>query len=191
MPLQDTLPGKYNVMAKMAFDLCGADAVAVMEDDDVYFSRYLETHAISLENSSWSHCSTSWTDGSGGGPARALGLEQTGHRRLHGCLAMSKMAFDEIGGWPDTKRMDFDLSILDLLNRRSRPGDPCLFGESQYYFRWASTGEPHGQAYSCGGGDEDWLRKAREVIDEKRGLFVPDSITIEPAMDAETKKIWR
>lgn len=192
LPRQPSLPAKYNLMARIALEKWNPDAFAVFEDDDVYFAYYITNHAAALTLSpyGWSHCSWAWTDGSGGGPSGALRPEPTGHARLHGGLAISRALFNRIGGWPNTRRMDFDLQMLARLRSISPPNDPCQFGPSQYYFRWASTAHPHSQAYCTGPSDEDWLTKAQAAIDFQQGTSICP-ITIAPQMDAETQSLYR
>lgn len=185
---QATLPAKYNVMADYAFRVFEADAIAVMEDDDVYYPGYLAAHAAALASSpdGWSHPSWVWTDGSGGPHGGELRRENTGHARLHGCLAISRACYDRIGGWPETPRMDFDLQLLARLRADSPPADPCDHSAAQYFFRWASTAAPHGQAHSTGPGDENWLAKCQQAIDATRGHVRPCPPPV-PAFDAETR----
>jgi glycosyltransferase involved in cell wall biosynthesis len=207
---QKTLPDKYNLMARLAFGSLGADAVAVMEDDDVYFPNYLANHGQAMfldgwdfcieedrwvnykENErtiGWSHPSWAWVDGSGGGSAGPLIREDTGHAKLHGCLAISRQVYERMGGWPETPRMDFDLQMLARLRKDSTVLDPCRRGPSQYYFRWASTHMPHGQSYSVGPGDEYWLSKAQAAIDTRLGPVNRGSVLLQPQLDDETVKL--
>lgn len=130
-----------------------------------------------------------WTDGSGGANGGHLRKEETGHSRLHGCLAISTGLFNKIGGWPETDRMDFDLQMLARLREESNPVDPCRFGVSQYFFRWASTHAPHGQAYCTGPEDNNWMKKCQEVINKQLGSVIPNTI-LRPAMDTETIKLY-
>ena len=190
-----SLPDKYNAMARYAIKCYNPDAFAVFEDDDVYFPDYLANHVKALQTESvrgfpclWSHCSWCWTDGSGGPNGGELRREDTGHGRLHGCLAFSRELFEQTGGWPTTRRMDFDLQMLALL-RVTSPADPCQFGPSQYFFRWASTGQPHGQAYCSGPDDEGWMQKAQTSINARLGPVRP-LLPLRPAMDAETARLY-
>jgi glycosyltransferase involved in cell wall biosynthesis len=192
VPRQPSLPAKYNLMAHLATERWNPDAFAVFEDDDVYLPDYLANHVKALTNMTvgWSHCSLVWTDGSGGGCSDgSLRQERTNHVHLHGCLAISREMFEQVGGWPETRRMDFDLQMLARLNAERPPSDPCQFGPSQYYFRWASTGMPHGQAYCSGPDDERWLEKAQAAIDADRGPVIADP-PLQPRMDAETAKLF-
>jgi len=186
-----SLPAKYNWMARYAIQCYNPDALAVFEDDDVYFGEFLANHVKALETTpgGWSHCSWCWTDGSGGPNGGALRREETGHARLHGCLAISREMFERVDGWPETKRMDFDLQMLGRLRGDSLPGDPCGFGPSQYFFRWATTGEPHGQGFCTGPEDEEWMSKAQAALNARQGA-VKRLGPLVPAMDAETHRLY-
>jgi hypothetical protein len=191
LPLQHSLPAKYNLLATEAIRRWNPDALAVFEDDDVYFPNYLGNHVKALEQNKkgWSHCSWCWTDGSGGGPVQPLLREETGHSRLHGCLSMSTLMFQRIGGWVETNRMDFDLQLLARLNQESNPCDPCLIGPSQYFFRWVSTGQPHGQGFAKDPGDTQWLVKAQAAVDANLGRVIPAPKLV-PSLDSETSNLF-
>ena len=63
----------------------------------------------------------------------------------HGSLAFRREIFDRIGGWPLTRRGDFDQQLIARLNAIERPGDPCQFADPSYIFRWGKTNAYHGQ----------------------------------------------
>src|ERR1035437_9883384 len=54
VPLQPTLPAKYNLIARIFFEQHSADVLAVMEDDDIYFEDYLTNHNLAIQNHLWS-----------------------------------------------------------------------------------------------------------------------------------------
>ena len=45
----------------------------------------------------------------------------------HASLAFHREIFDRIGGWPSTRRGDFDQQLIARLNAIEPPGDPCQF----------------------------------------------------------------
>ncbi|MGV2333790.1 MAG UNVERIFIED_CONTAM: hypothetical protein LVR18_26535 [Planctomycetaceae bacterium] len=67
--------------------------------------------------------------------------------RFHASLAFRREIFDRIGGWPLTKRGDFDQQLIAMLHAIEAPGDPCQFADPSYIFRWGQTNAYHGQAY--------------------------------------------
>ncbi|MFZ5829832.1 MAG: hypothetical protein ACOY3P_07080 [Planctomycetota bacterium] len=186
MPPQQTLPAKYNTMAAEARRRWGVEAVAVFEDDDIYLPRYLERHcqALAQPGAVWSHGSWVWTEGARG----QMQHEETANARLHGALAMRVEAIDQLGGWPATARMDFDLHLLALLRQRWPASDPCVFGPAQYVFRWQSTQHYHGQAFSVGPHDDAWLQKAQAAIAARLGPVTPQG-PLAAVLDADSKKL--
>ena len=74
--------------------------------------------------------------------------------RFLASLAVRREIFDRIGGWPLTKRGDFDQQLIARLNAIERPGDPCQFAEPSYIFRWGQTNAYHGQRFRQGPEDE-------------------------------------
>lgn len=202
-----SLPEKYNFLAEQAIQRWHPDVLCVWEDDDVYLVNYVANHAAAFQGAIdgwvwnkakerweskevWSQCSWVWTDGSGGENGGGLRRENTGFARLHGCLAMSRLLYERIGGWPVTARMDFDLQMLARLRSEMYgPLDPCQLGPSQYFFRWASTGQPHGQSYCTGPGDEQWLEKAQAAFLERYGRPVALGC-LKPKMDDETTRLY-
>jgi len=103
--------------------------------------------------------------------------------RLHALLAFRRDGYLGVGGWPDTKRPDFDLQMLANLRRRfGAPGDPVADFPPSYVFRWASTGAVHGQNFMRGPGDEEWYQRAAAVRPSAERIVVP-------GFDAETAGI--
>jgi hypothetical protein len=47
--------------------------------------------------------------------------------RVHASLAFPREIFDRIGGWPLTKRGNFDQQLIARLHAIAAPGDPCQF----------------------------------------------------------------
>jgi hypothetical protein len=76
--------------------------------------------------------------------------------RFHARLAFRREIFDRIGGWPLTKRGDFDQQLIARLNAIERPGDPCQFADPSYIFRRGQTNAYHGQMFMQGSEDEGW-----------------------------------
>jgi hypothetical protein len=81
--------------------------------------------------------------------------------RLHAILAFRREIFDRIGGWPLTKRGDFDQQLIARLHAIEAPGDPCQFADPSYIFRWGQTNAYHGQAFMQGPEDEGWYDRVQ------------------------------
>jgi hypothetical protein len=69
--------------------------------------------------------------------------------RFHASLAFRREAFERIGGWPLTKRGDFDQQLIARLTAIEAPGDPCQLDSPSSIFRWGQTNAYHGQAFPC------------------------------------------
>ena len=182
-----TLTEKYNFMAAYAFETLQADAIAVFQDDDVYLPEYLAMHARVLGDHivGWSSFSHILVDGSGGSGPRRLRDEHYSPQGCFGCTAISRGAYERLGGFPDTPRADFDFSIRDALHRDSPMADCSDFGPPQFYFRWATTGTLHAESAANGPTDTDWMAKYQAWIDKQLGP-PRTPVILAPQMDAET-----
>jgi hypothetical protein len=79
--------------------------------------------------------------------------------RFHASLTFRREAFERIGGWPLTKRGDFDQQLIARLTAIEAPGDPCQLDSPSWIFRWAQTNAYHGQAFMRGPEDEGWYER--------------------------------
>lgn len=161
-----SLPAKYNALVRLARD---AEALVVWEDDDFYLPWWLESVAKVLREHPWSHPKQVFTTYGG-----QLHLEPAAGR-FHGALAIRREAWKEVGGWPETRRADFDQRLIGLLTARFGPaGDPCRFDLPGYCFRWQDSHDWHGQGFMQGPGDEDWYDRCAEQTSANRvGQIVP------------------
>lgn len=168
-----SLSGKYNALAEMA----RGEILVVWEDDDIFLPWHLEAIAAAMaDGASWSH-------------PRLVGSLYTGTLaqepaagRFHSALAFRRDAWESIGGWPLTRRLDFDQQLMWRLHAAyGPPADSCdsLRGPS-YIFRWGSTGSYHGQAF----GEETWWDDVAALPLERRSV---DRLV--PRFDAETARL--
>ena len=144
-----SLPEKFNAIAGLA----RGDVLCVWEDDDIYLPHYISTHVRALEGRLWSKPSSVLSTYTGSPELE----DATG--RFHASLAFRREIFQRIGGWPLTKRGDFDQQLIARLSAIEPPGDPCQFESPSYIFRWAQTNAYHGQAFMRGPEDEDWYER--------------------------------
>lgn len=194
-----SLPEKFNYGWKSI----SADFYIIAEDDDIQLPWCTSSHAQALEHHLWSHPSHVWSD-----YGEKLHTEPVGGR-FHGSLAIRRTALEQIGGWPVTKRADFDQQLISLLQRSfGDAGDPCQFGPtipqtlrylfpevninvvrgdlgmSPYLFRWhLQPGQTHGQSTMRSPDDESWYD--RYSPSDSTGPH-----TIIPAFDSKTKEYW-
>jgi hypothetical protein len=185
-PPFQTLADKYNLLAQTAIEIYAADSIAVWEDDDIYGPYYLEYHARALElnGAGWSHCNFIWESGNAGRPVISAG------RHPHGHTAMSRQIYQRVGGWPSTAEANYDSQLLACLRATGPPQDPGQFGTTQHYFRWSTSGEPHGQAYIKSHADTGWLARAQAAISAKHGPVIRQP-PLAPELDIETGELFR
>jgi hypothetical protein len=156
-PRFPSLPAKYNYLLSLAPP--DTDAFLVWEDDDVYLPDYITKHVECLQNHDLSKPSVILTDYTG--TVRA----ETGHGRFHSSLAIRKSLMERVGGWPDTKRADFDLQMIQRLQSAAlSQGTPWTTAmRCQYVMAW-HTGAAHGQwCHHSGPGDELWYDRAEQI----------------------------
>jgi hypothetical protein len=112
--------------------------------------------------------------------------EEDANGRIHASIAFTREAFDAAGGWPLTKRGDFDQQLLARLSRSSATVDPCQTHPPSYVFRWGSTDEYHGQALMRGAEDEEWYGRIPDELFSKtilQVLFDPESASVFDRLD--------
>ncbi len=130
----ETVWHKFNDLIDLA-ESGGADAIALMEDDDCYLPGYLEAHARALETAPWSASPRVWFREPNHEPRIEPAM-----RRFHGGWAYTLDAIREVGGYP-TKPYGSDTGLSDRLwNKFGRPADPWPDGSPQYVYRWQTSG---------------------------------------------------
>jgi hypothetical protein len=145
-----SLPEKFNAIAGLA-----KGDIRVVRVDDIWLPHHISTHVRAMEGRLWSKPSFVLSSYTG----RLEQEDATG--RFHASLAFRREIFDRIGGWPLTKRGDFDQQLIARLNAIEPPGDPCQFADPSYIFRWGQTNAYHGQAFMQGPEDEGWYDRVQ------------------------------
>jgi len=173
-----SLPIKYNAMldiAKISEKEC--DAYLVWEDDDIYLKNYVSQHAETLKLHELSKPERVMTDC---GPDQTLKEEGSGGR-FHSTLGFRKELIERVGGWPLTKRADFDLQFIDILQRTAKSiGEWKDVGQIPFVYCW-HTGAAHGQWTMKNPEDETWYDRADEVYKDRRVIG-----TINPSLNPRT-----
>ncbi len=180
-----SLPAKYNaLLAKADFHYPQTDAFVVWEDDDVYFPHHLSAHAKALEHGEWSK------------PSRVLSTypgypdNEAAAGRFMASIAFSRALAERVGGWPITKRADFDQQFMSVLGDAAGPPvDTLDYSPNQipgYCFRWRGSGSWHGQEFMRSPDDEQWY----DLAAQNTGPIRPVSRLI-PRLDADTIAVTR
>ncbi len=163
----------FNALAGLA----GGDVLVVWEDDDIYLPWHITAHVEAL------------SDGGFSKPSRVLSLytgelhEEEAVGRFHASIAFTREVFELAGGWPLTKRGDFDQTFLQRLAGVATLVDPCRAFAPSYVFRWGSTRCYHGQGLMRGPNDVEWYERVSDA-----GSSVAMN-AIEPELDAETARV--
>lgn len=137
-----TVWDKFNFLWKTA-EAHGADAVAVMEDDDLYLPGYLAAHAAVLNKWMWSASSAVWFNQKDE-PSQ---YDTTAARRFHGGWAYTIKALREVDGYP-TEPWGSDLTIGKRMTDSFGPAvDPWENKMPQYGYRWQTSGFPNAHGF--------------------------------------------
>jgi hypothetical protein len=176
-----SLPAKYNTLVEFALAARDVDIFLIWEDDDTYLPGYIRSHvlALSVETAEFSKPSIVRSDYSGQ-PA-----PENGAGRFHASMAFRRDLIRRIGGWPETKRADFDQQLMRALETGARGvADPCDFMPPQYVYGW-HTGHAHCQSTMRSPDDETWYDRGEQAY-----ARVPFVGKLEPQYDERTRKIF-
>lgn len=175
-----SLPEKFNALAGLASP--ASDAFLVWEDDDTYLPGYVAAHAHALRRAELSKPAFVLSDY----PGRLISERTDG--RFHSTLGFRRELFARVGGWPATKRADFDQQFIQRLQTAARStADPFSYGpvsSSPFVYRW-HTGMAHGQSTMRSGDDETWYDRAAHLLPETATGQV-----LLPRLDAATRQIF-
>ncbi|WP_156514519.1 hypothetical protein [Planctomyces sp. SH-PL14] len=157
--------------------LARGEILVVWEDDDIYLPWHVSSHVRALSTASLSK------------PSRVRSLytgslrEEPASGRFHGSIAFTRAAFELAGGWPITRRGDFDIQFLKRLDSLGQTVDPCKLSTPSYVFRWGSTQSYHGQAFMAGPRDPTWYDRCEAQGHDLQGA------SFTPNFDEETRGI--
>lgn len=154
-----TLTAKYNALASQAV----GTVFAVWEDDDIYLPWHLSANTRCMGSSievPWlSKMSQIYST-----YGNKLQIEDS-QGRFHASLVFNRSAFNTVGGWPNTKRADFDQQLIQSLQNKVSVCDPIKEGvKPSYCFTWETSQDYHGQSFMRSPEDETWYdRGATEI----------------------------
>lgn len=185
-----SLGEKRNVCASLVS--ADTDAIAVWDDDDLYFPWALEAHAKTLERGAWSRPSLCW-DTSEEWTTTLLAEACLDGNSYHGAWAFNKEAFHTAGGYPTNLAGDRD----SLLGRKLRKHygastDPLAHGFHPYYvYCYWQTSVRFNDF-------KDWNRKvqatpaelARWGVPERVGKLRPQAVENYPPLLSGPRVPW-
>lgn len=173
-----SLPKKFNRLLELIDPR--TEIVVVMEDDEVYLPHHISSYANGMENCL--AAKPTWVYTTYGCEFGKVAKEVAAGR-FHASLGMRVELLNQIGGWVDTDRADFDQKMI---RKALEAANGAVYDQTDtdpsYIFRWQYTGHPHGQHFMKSPEDTDWYARAegRGDITDRR------EIGVSPRMDAET-----
>jgi len=159
-----TVGAKFAAVADLAI-ASGADALALFEDDDLYFPWHLSAAAEVLKVADVSAPSVVLADDGG----RVKYSDAIG--RHHGAWAFRREIYEAAGGYAAEINEGFDSQLLRKMQAAGAiTGDPVKVSPISYLYRWFSAGYSNGSA----AGPSIYEAMARSHKPERvRGRVVP------------------
>lgn len=185
---RSTISSKYNEMLGWTqIRRPVVDAILVWEDDDIYFPNYVSAHAKALENAEYSKPAVVLTDYLSTRQKQRI-VKESAVGRFHSTIGARMDLIRRVGGWPDTKRADFDQQLMSKLyeqaNRVVSPwGYDAQDHEIPFIYRWHS-GAAHCQSTMRSPDDETWYDRGEQAYKK-----VPFVGKLEPKLDDFTKGV--
>lgn len=170
-----SLPEKFNLL----LDKVGpTDVICVIETDDIYLPSYISSQVNALKNAEYSKPSRVLSDYTG------KIAEENAQGRFHSSIAFTSNLIFRIGGWPKTKRADFDQQLMSKLSQNAKQtADPWPVGPIPFIYRWHS-GAAHCQSTMKGQEDETWYDRGEQAYAQ-----VPYVGKLVPQLDEFTRKL--
>lgn len=129
------------------------DAVIVWDDDDVYLPWHLDAYAEALATNPWAHPRWVWSTYTG------QPVQERADGRFHGSLGIRRDLLEQLGGWIDTPRADFDQQQIAACAAHGPPGRPNDGRVPSYVFRWGDTQATHCQGLMRSPDDVTWYER--------------------------------
>ena len=172
---------KYNAMLEWGNEF-EPDIICVWEDDDIYMPWHISSIVRVCPIMGWVKPQEVFSLYTG------TLMREPAAGRFHASLGVSSFLLDNVGGWPNTRRADFDQKLMSNLNEAGQCVVPDYreVGAPSYVFRWGSTQSPHGQTFMKSPGCVNWWEEAGRRIPSEGS-----DIVVEPKMDDETRAIYK
>lgn len=148
---QDSLPAKYKTMVDYfaEFYYPEWEAIALWDDDDVYLPWHLANHNENLQTKQFSYFSHVLSTYSGG-----LTIESS-VGMFHGSIAYSRNLYEEVGGYSQNCRGDFDQDMMQRLLKKYLDA-PYRPDQLSYIYQWGRETPLHCSSYIKDNEDETW-----------------------------------
>ena len=170
------LPAKFNALGKLG----QGDVFIVWEDDDIYLPHHISSHVNAMRERIADYSKPSSVLSTYPGHVVTEGAAG----RFHASIAFTRSLFGRVGGWPATKRADFDQQHMQALALEALEiADPCHYAPPSYCFRYGSTQAYHGQHFMRSPDDEEWYDR----VPRKSGNR---DLILHPEFDFETQAVY-
>lgn len=173
---QPSLGHKYQAMLEVAIARgIEFDAVAIWEDDDIYFTDHLEQHRIQFEENQtdWNYYHLAGSTYGG-----RFHLEASGGRFWAG-ITVRRSYLEKQGGFVQTKEASFDQQFI----QRMMAGNGKVgFTPPTYVYRWDDTLANHTSGFMSSPTDHSWYEKT-PVAPSPGGRLLPQ-------FDKATESLW-
>lgn len=184
-----TISAKYNYMFERVPPK--TDAIVVIEDDDIYFPGYISAHVKALQRHAFSKPNIVMTD-----YLKGRIIREGAKGRFHSTIGARIELIKQVGGWPDTKRADFDQQLMSSLLKHSPQATPwpddAKPEDIEFIYRWHS-GAAHCQSTMRSPDDETWYERGEQAYAKVPfvGRLVPklDGFTTR-MLDKYRRKDW-
>lgn len=160
------------------------EIILVWEDDDIYLPGYVSAHANALRNAKYSKPNVILTDYLST-PSTLRITQESAVGRFHSTIGARRDLLTSVGGWPDTKRADFDQQLMSSLLKEANGHATVPWDEQniQFIYRWHS-GAAHCQSTMRSPDDETWYERG-----EKAYAKVPFVGRLVPKLDEFTTRM--
>jgi hypothetical protein len=179
-----SLTSKYNAMLAAAV-LRSYDAVALMDDDDIYGPQWLSSHANALARARWSHPRNVWSLYRPIAKSDTEPGQESSGGRFWAAAAIRRDLLEELSGFAEITRPTFDQEHLQLWRSKGgEPGRPDAFTTPQYVYGWGRA--PRHVSLEMGDSARWYDNYASSI--QAQSFDVPQEIR--PCMDTQTRAVY-
>ena len=178
-----SLTAKYNAMLDATSR--PYDAVALMDDDDIYGPQWLSSHAQALETARWSHPRNVWSLYRPIAKSDTEPGQEPSGGRFWAAAAVRCESLLELGGFAEITRPTFDQEHLKLWETAGgKPARPDDFTAPQYVYGWGRA--PRHVSLEMG----DWAGWYENYEAQLQAAPLAVPLTLESRMDDQTRAIY-